>query len=711
MSQAFLNREFIFRAFLRKMPLFLEYARIETHISTIPMISVHRHWDNSFWLHINHIRRNNLMKRNTLKEIIRYKFDNFMSKGGSSIFFSLLIIFIGLQLIIGLLRGLSYSLFPEAISQNAKDFLTNFFITFLQLTDPGNMAQDITSSYIFKISAIIAGLAGVIMFSALIAFITNALDRKISRLKKGFSKVIESDHTVILGWDEQRILEILRELIIANESEKKPCVLILSETDKEKMDDFLSVNLGDIKNTRIVTRSGNTSSLVSMNIISIDTCKSVIVLSRCSENASFKEKSASDANVIKSVLAVVAFCNRTEKHSIVAEVFDPELRKVVTNISPSEITVVNSNDLLGKVIVQTSRSNGLSIVYTEMFSFAGCEVYFYKNKWNNAKFGDLAYCFKDGIPLGICDRHGDIILNPHIETKMDNDQSIIILANDDSNIKLEDTPIVSPDSYAPSSAKNSLRIEKELLLGWTSKAKIILDEYADYLLDNSIIDIVVSELTPKISKEIQTIKSKHKRIEISVWEKNVIRIEDLISLNPMQYNNIIILSPDSATSESADARNISILLQLRSLFDKMEKQQEIKTKIITEVSDSKNMELIAYTGVNDLIISNRLISMMLAQISENKKIYGLYDQLLKETGSEIYIKPIELYFQSIPQQLKFADIIYAAQKRNEICIGIKIKALEKDFDANFGIEINPSKTKIFELQKGDSLVALSENEV
>jgi hypothetical protein len=651
------------------------------------------------------------MKRNTLKEIIRYKFDNFMSKGGSSIFFSLLIIFMGLQLIIGLFRGLSYFLFPEAISQNARDFLTNFFITFLQLTDPGNMAQDITSDSIFKISAIIAGLAGVIMFSALIAFITNALDRKISSLKKGFSRVIESNHTVILGWDKQRILEILKELIIANESEKNPCILILSEIDKEKMDDFLSVNLGDSKNTRIVTRSGNISSLVSMKIISIDTCKSVIVLSSCSENASSKEKSESDANVIKAVLAVVAFCNRKEQHSIVAEVFDPELRKVVTNISPSEITVVNSNDLLGKVIVQTSRSNGLSIVYTELFSFAGCEVYFYQNKWNNASFGDLAYCFQDGIPLGICDSHGKLILNPSMNTKMEDHQRIIIVANDDSKIKLEKSPIILPEHYEHSSTCNSREIEKELLFGWTSKAKIVLEEYVDYLMENSIIDIVVTELTHEIKEEIQEIKEKHTRIEINLWEKNVILIDELLSLNPTEYNNIIIFSPDSADAESADARNISILLQLRSLFDQLEKHKKIKTKIITEVSDSKNMELIAYTGVNDLIISNRLISMMLAQISENNKIYGLYDQLLKEAGAEIYIKPIELYFHSIPQKLKFADMICAAQNRNEICIGIKIKKNEKAFDENFGIEINPLKTKVFELQEGDSLVVLSENEL
>lgn len=651
------------------------------------------------------------MRRHTLKEIIRYKFDNFMSRGGSSIFYSLLIIFLGLQLIIGLLRGGSYLFFPDAMSQNARDFLTNFFITFLQLTDPGNMAQDITSSALFKISAIIAGLAGVIMFSALIAFITNALDRKISSLKKGFSKVIESNHTVILGWDQQRILEILRELIIANESEKNSCVLILSEVDKEKMDDFLSINLEDTKNIRIVTRSGNISSLVSMDIISIDTCKSVIVLSKCNENASTKEKLKSDASVIKAVLAVVAFCTRNEKHSIVAEVYDPELRKVVTNISPSEITAINSNDLLGKIIVQTSRSNGLSIVYTEFFSFSGCEAYFYANKWKNTKFANISYHFTDGIPIGVIDKKGNIILNPPKDTKLYDQQEIIILAKDDSKVKFEEKPIILPQNFEISSNKNTRNIEKELLLGWTPKAKIILKEYADYLVERSIVDIVVQKLTPQILEEIEEIKEKLSRIDISVYEKNMILIEDLLSLNPQDYQNIIILTPDNIDAESADARNISILLQLRSLFTKLDKQPKPSTKIITEVSDSKNMELIAYTGVNDLIISNRLISMMIAQISENRRIYELYDEILKESGSEIYIKPIELYFQPIPEQLNFADIIHAAQKRNEICIGTKIQKLEKNFEANFGIEINPPKTKIIEMHEGDFLVVLSENEM
>ena len=64
----------------------------------------------------------------------------------------------------------------------------HLFMVFLFLSDPGTMAYDIDSSIWYKVSAVIAGMAGVVIFSALIAFITTALDQKINELKKGHAK-------------------------------------------------------------------------------------------------------------------------------------------------------------------------------------------------------------------------------------------------------------------------------------------------------------------------------------------------------------------------------------------------------------------------------------------------------------------------------------------------------------------------------------------
>ena len=159
------------------------------------------------------------------KARLRYRFDTFMAKGGGSIFKALTAVFLGAFLLIGLLRGVLLLVFPEVGQQHAElDFWGNLYITFLEITDPGNMAQDIYSSVAYKTFAVLAGIAGIVMLSALIAFITTALDQKIYELKRGRSKVIETDHTLILGWSEQRIIEIVRELTIANESERERCL-------------------------------------------------------------------------------------------------------------------------------------------------------------------------------------------------------------------------------------------------------------------------------------------------------------------------------------------------------------------------------------------------------------------------------------------------------------------------------------------------------
>ncbi|MHC4608672.1 MAG: CASTOR/POLLUX-related putative ion channel, partial [Planctomycetota bacterium] len=134
------------------------------------------------------------------------------------------------------------------------------------------------------------------------------------------------------------------------------------------------------------------------------------------------------------------------------------------------------------------------------------------------------------------------------------------------------------------------------------------------------------------------------------------------------------------------------------------------TKLITEVMSSENQELISRAGVNDFIISNRLVSMMLAQMSEEADIKSVYDNLFQEEGSEIYLKPALLYFPAFPAEASFADLMGVAQKRGEICIGIKLNKHEKDMKRNFGVTLIPEKSTRCALQADDCLVVLAEDE-
>ena len=196
----------------------------------------------------------------TAKERFRYRFDNFMAKGGKSIFISLFVFFLISLAIVSGLRMLSWSISPTG-DERQMGVVGQPYIAWLQMTDPGNMAQDVKSNWAYKLSAIIGGTSGIIILSMLIGLITTALDQKLQSLRKGHSQVVEEDHTLILGWSDQRIVEILKELILANESEDNPAVVILADKAKEDMDDFLALLVPDRLNTRIVTRSGSPSAM------------------------------------------------------------------------------------------------------------------------------------------------------------------------------------------------------------------------------------------------------------------------------------------------------------------------------------------------------------------------------------------------------------------------------------------------------------------
>ncbi|MGD9127125.1 MAG: hypothetical protein PVH19_07070 [Planctomycetia bacterium] len=651
------------------------------------------------------------MSKPTLSQKIRYRFDSFMAKGGFSIFLSLTIVFLGIFIFLTLVRGLILLSVENPMLHYSENtgFFQNMYIIFLQMTDPGNMAQDINSSVIFKTTTVLAGLSGVIMLSALIAFITTALDQKIQELKRGHSKVIEEEHTLILGWNEQRIVECLRELILANESEKDACVVILANHDKQEMDDVIRLRISDSVTTRIVTRSGNVSSLANLNVASVETCKSIVILAECSESATREEKATSDAKVIQTVLACTSL-NRDVP--VVAEIFNDDHRKILLSSFDDNIITVSTSEILAKLLVQTSRSVGLSVVYNEILSFDGCEMYLYEDEWGGVAFRDLPYRFPDGVPMGVYHGDGSFLMNPPIDYQLKDDDQILILAEDDSTIEFLPKPVVTFQPIPLADCGHvEQQIERELILGWTHKTPIILREYADYVKPGSQIDILLKHPTDEEKAAIEAIDAELADISISLIRRNGMVTEELDSLKPFEYDNIIILADDreQADSQKTDSENIITLLQLRTIFND-HADEAIKTKLITEVLDSQNYSLVAKAGVKDIIISNRLISMIFAQISENAEIKKVYDSIFEEEGSEIYLKPASYYFKEFPVKASFAQLIDIAQQREEVCLGVKIKQLENKTEENSGIKLIPEKSRLYELQPDDCLIVLSEDE-
>ena len=642
----------------------------------------------------------------TWRKNLAYKFDNFMAKGGKSMFIILTALFLVSFSFLALFRaGL------EAFgldSERGNGFFRQIYLTFLQMTDPGNMAQDIESSAILKVATILSGMTGLILLSMLIGFITTALVQKMEELRKGRSTVIEEEHSLILGWNRQRVVEIIRELVIANESEENPAVVILSCEEKENMDDFLKLALPDTQNTRIITRSGSTSNPANLRMVGAEYCRSAIVLACATEEENDRKKASSDAQTIKTILALSSTRPAENEFNIVAELYNLDHHEIIQDSSPHRITALDSNDILSKLMVQTSRSVGLSVAYSEILSFDGCEMYFHNANWNRITFQESLYRFPDGVPMGIRSKDGTLTINPPNDCILEDGDDILILADDDSTIQFQPTAVAKPHDLPLKPGRLAQSLENELIIGYNKKIPGIIKQYADYVLAGSAIDILLPDPPAEIISEVSSLQARYPHLKINLLQTDPLDIEALRATQPATRNNILILSGDQ-NPEKSDAQTILILLLLRKIVSEHQGKQ-VATRLITEVMDSANQNLISDVGVRDFIISNRFVSMLLAQISEEADIKLVYDDLFAEDGSEIYLKPVSLYFEETPIEVSFADCIAIARKREETCLGIKIKSLESDSTKNYGVQLIPEKNEKFTFTNEDCLVVIAEDE-
>jgi hypothetical protein len=644
------------------------------------------------------------------KKRLQYQFDNFMSKGGISVFLALSSAFFAAFALMTTARYLSEWLFPNE-SLESSDFPWAVFVQLIGLRDAGE-----NDNFSAKFVGIVTIFVGLVLFSSLVAFITQEFEAKLQDLRKGKSLVVEEKHTLILGF-KSRVIDIIKELIIANESESYASIVILSSENKEDMDDFLRTNITELKTTRVVTRNGSITNINDLKKVGINSAKSVIILNNAETLDSEESKHLSDARAVKSILAVLAATEEEDLPPIVVEIHSEQYRRLAENLAPGIISTLEEADILARILVQTSRSIGLAVVYLNLVGFEGNEFYFYSREegWNDLRFGQLPFHFLNGIPIGVRYENGVVALNPDRNYKLANKDYVIMIAEDDSTIEFHLDVLVRVDGtrYADHQQSLERKIENYLIIGWNSKTPIALREYAAYLVEGSRVNLAVENLTPEIEAEFNKISKAYPDIKMDAFAVNLNSVEDLTKLKPYQFDSISILAGEGQDAEQVDAKTLTILLELREIFKayNTETGNEVTTDLIAEIVDSEETDLVIKAGVKDFLITNQFVSKILAQASQDPQVLPIYRQLFSAEGDELYLKPIWLYFP--PQyigKLTFADCVLAAQNRGEVCIGIKIGELAQDKDKNFGIDLIPNLDKRLHLSPNDFLITFAQDD-
>lgn len=632
---------------------------------------------------------------------LRYAFDNSMSKGAIALIGYLGLASLALIMVAGLVVIL-FRIIPGGESE-VPGFGEAMWLSLMRTLDSGTMGGDLGSG--FRVTMLFVTLGGIFIVSSLIGVINNGIEAKLDELRKGRSFVVERDHTLILGWSP-KIFTILSELVLANENRNKPRVVILAERDKVEMEDEIAEKVPDTGKTRIVCRTGSPLDLNDLEIVNPHEARSIVILA--------PESDEPDSEVIKSILAITNNPNRrSEPYHIVAEIAELRNLEVARMVGKDEAQLIVTSDLISRIVVQTSRQSGLSVVYTELLDFGGDEIYFHEEpSLTGRTFGEALFAYETSALMGIRFRDGRVQLLPPLDTRIEAGDKVVAISEDDDTIRLSgrtgdwtdlEKKLEIDAAAIQAVAVPERRPERTLLLGWNDRGVTIINELDRYVAPGSELMLVASidGLEERLASDCAGLQCQ--KLTIRTADTTDRRILD--GLGVPGFDQVIILCySDTLDIQEADARTLITLLHLRDMAEKGGHD----FRIVTEMLDTRNRELAEVTQADDFIVSNKLTSLMLAQVSENKELSAVFADLFDPEGAEVYIKPAKNYV-ALGRPVSFYTVVEAARRRGEIAIGYRHEALAKDASKAYGVVVNPAKSEKITFAEADRVIVVAED--
>ncbi len=578
----------------------------------------------------------------------------------------------------------------------------SFWVNLTHALDPGVLGNH-DENWPFRIFMLMTTIIGLVIISTLIGLVSNGILTKLEVLRKGRSFIIEKDHVLILGWSS-KIFTIIPEIIEANENQKRGVIAILADMDKVLMEDEIKDKVGKTGKTQVICRTGNPIDVHDLKIANPFDAKSIIILD--------KENKNSDSQIIKTIVAIVTDPKKNElrgseekkSYHITAEMEDKKNFDVAKMVGKDEVELILSDEIISKIMVQTSRQSGLSVVYQDLMDFDGDEIYFdYAPQLDGLSFREVLFSYEDSAIMGIQFADGHVAINPPMDTIFSKEDKVIGITKDDDTLTPNTTKNADFNEsgivYTESEFQTA---EKFLIIGWNNRARYIIRELDHYVPKESEVHIVSK--FADASETINELKNKVKNISISFEVADTTDRETLESMNLENYDYIMLLCYQNYFPiQEADAQTLITLLHLRNFTE----LKGSKYKIVSEMLDIRNRQLADITSADDFIVSNKLISLLMSQVSENKDLMRVFEDLFDADGSEIYIKSAKEYVQT-RESINFYTVLESAARKNEVAIGYRNIAKARLAEEQYGVVLNPKKSIEFTLEENDRVIVLSE---
>lgn len=621
----------------------------------------------------------------TWRQRLRYRFDNSLSRGIWGVLAWLGILALAFFLVIALVilitgigPGGEPTTFPEAL-----------WYALTRSLDPGTFSGDEGLS--FRLIMLIVTLTGIFLAAAIIGLVSSSIDRRLDNLRRGKSIVVEQGHTLILGGGD-KLIPIISELIEANVSEKDRAIVVLSPEDTVDVSDAIRSAIPDFKTSRLVVRSGVPTKISDLEQGNPSTARSIIVL-----------RSDSDAQVVKATLGALRIVDASSPLRIVAELDDPETAQALQQAGEGRVLTVTSSEVVSLIGAQVARAPGLGAIYQELLDFDGDELYSVSvpTPWQGRSFGEALLGSSRGIIIGVRDAAGATTVAPHPSRTLADGDYLIGIAADDSVFALDN----APESWTPEDNRAWQPLGKErertLVIGWSSLAPRMAAELDRHVAPDSEIHLLVNETDEMVDAIRTAMTLDNQSVTVHVGDP-ISRRDVHQALDAGPFNHVLLLSENSDyASEEADARTLLALLHVHSHAE----QATPPDNVVAELLDPNDVELTGTADNRDFIVSQRLVALLMAQLSESPHLQPVFNEIFDAQGATIAVHPALRYVA--PGQTTFRDIIKATREWGAVAIGYRsASAIGTKGSIGHGIRLNPPKSEAVTIEDGDSIILI-----
>jgi Trk K+ transport system NAD-binding subunit len=407
-----------------------------------------------------------------------------------------------------------------------------------------------------------------------------------------------------------------------------------------------------------------------------------------------------DIDTIKTLITIDSsdFKNNKDAH-VATEIQEFKNIYVAKKIFPNRIETVYVHDLKARIFARTCLQPGSSMIYKDLFSFDGSELYFEPLKDSliklvGMKFKDAVLSLNNGYLIGIA-RGDKKLVNPSPELIIEASDELIVISEDDGQITYQDKK-VTKDFGLDQKKINNHKLNL-LMIGYNKALIKILDEIDAYKVDKQELLIMVE------TKEEQALLLKT-RPKTSFMNYSVIvgvgkERDDLAKINLEKFDVVCVFSNNICTNNTDEELYSETLLTILHLHD-LEEEKKIKLNFVTEILNENNVNTIQSINVDDFMVSNLLLSRIITQISENPKVNDVIVNLTSEEGSELYLKYADDYVP-LNQNVSCYDILVEANKKQHLFIGYK---LDKQAPV-----LNPKLDEVLKFGTKDSIIVVSED--